>query len=238
VDLLPGGKGQIWQWNWFGSVWKNAQATTLAAEPGTSPTALAYGGTPGNPYQVVYYHGSEDRINQWFWDGAKPSNGSLPVIGKKIADKTSPAALASGGTPGNPNQWVYYQGEGGQIWQWSWFGKEWKNAQATTEAAAAGTSPTVISSGGAVNNPRQWVYYIGIDGQIRQWEWNTTSGLNTVLGGGKGQPAATDTNPTAIAYGAANFPYRVVYYKGTDGKIWQWFWDGFNWKNGELKAAP
>ena len=101
---------QIWQWNWFGSEWKHPQATTLAAEAGTSPTALAYGGTSGNPNQAVYYHGSNDRINQWFWNGSSTSNGSLPV-GEPIADSTSPTALASGGTPGNPNQWIYYQGE-------------------------------------------------------------------------------------------------------------------------------
>jgi hypothetical protein len=227
-----GANGQIWQWNWFGASWSNAQATTHAAAAGTSPTAIASGGTVGNPAQWVYYHGSDNQIWQWYWSGSGSTNGALSG-GQPIAANTSPTALASGSNANNPNQWVYYTGANGQIWQWNWFGASWSNAQATTHAAAAGTSPTAIASGGTVGNPAQWVYYIGSDNQIWQWYWNGSYSSNGVLSGG--EPAATNTNPAVIAAGGtANNPTQWVYYRGVDGKIWQWYWNGSTWKNGVL----
>ncbi len=82
--------------------------------------------------------------------------------------------------PTTGEQWVYYQGANGQIYQWVDNGSKWLNVELLGEAAAPGSSPMTV------RNPttgEQWVYYQGANGQMYQWLDNVLEWKNYGIGG-------------------------------------------------------
>jgi hypothetical protein len=129
----------------------------------------------------------------------------------------------------NGDQWVYYQGANGQMYQWLDNGLEWQNGEMSGEAAAAGGSPTVVRD---PTNGDQWVYYVGQDGNIYQWLDNGTSWQNNKMGGG--ELAAAGSSPTVVRNPTNGNQW--VYYQGANGQIYQWLDNGSEWKNYEMSG--
>ncbi len=138
----------------------------------------------------------------------------------------SPMAVRN---PTTGEQWVYYQGANGQLFQWIATSKWLDNELGSGEAAAPGSSPMAVRNEA---NGEQWVYYQGANGQIWQWVDNGSKWLNLELGNG-GEAAAPGSSPMAVRNPTTGEQW--VYYQGANGQIWQWVDNGSKWLNLELR---
>jgi len=229
-----GEDNQMWQWYWNGTSWANSKLTSNAMAPNTSPTAVNFGTEPDFPWQSVIYAGANHQLWQWYWDG--PSNNGNVALpsGQPIADNTSPDLIASGSNAKNPMQWAFYRGADGQVWQWYWNGTSWANSKLTSNAMAPNTSPTAVNFGPEPNSPWQSVIYAGANHQLWQWYWDGPGNTaNVALP--SGQPIADNTSPYLVASSSTSKnPMQWVFYRGADGQMWQWYWNGTKWSNSVL----
>jgi hypothetical protein len=127
--------------------------------------------------------------------------------------------------PTNGEQWVYYQGANGQMYQWLYNGSEWKNYElnGNGEILAPGSSPMAVRN---PTNGEQWVYYQGANGQIYQWVDNGSKWLNVEL---LGEASAPGSSPTVVRNPTNGEQW--VYYQGANGQMYQWLDNVLEWKN-------
>jgi hypothetical protein len=111
------------------------------------------------------------------------------------------------------NQFVYFRGADGALWQEEW--SEGKGAWTLTRLGGEipGNPTALLEKGG-----NRYVYVRGYDGALYQWFWNAGTSawsLSKLGGGSKGEPKA-------LLEGNGN---RYVYVRGDDGALYQWFWN-------------
>lgn len=170
--------GNMAEWYWSGTGASNGNLPAgQAVMANTSPSALVFGSNMENPKHSVFYTGANGQIWHYYYSGSGWSNGQVTTVG--VAPYTSPAAVNFGTNPDLPKQSVFYAGTNGQIWQWHWNGSSSSNTTlGTGQPIMSSTSPLALVSGSDMNNPKQWVFYIGADGKLWLWYWNGTSWSN------------------------------------------------------------
>jgi hypothetical protein len=129
--------------------------------------------------------------------------------------------------PVSGNQWAYYRGSDGAVWEaFSSNGLTWTNTYVGGRVAA-GTIPSVIRDPAT---GKQWVFYNGTNA-IYNWEFN---GEKWVNGGLPGTAPAAGTSPSATRDPATG--KRWVFYNGTNA-IYNTEFNGEKWVNGGLAGV-
>jgi hypothetical protein len=125
------------------------------------------------------------------------------------------SAPTAGGDPAS-QQFVFWQGTDGTLWdQWTLGSAAWNGPARIVAAGHLGSAPAVAVGAAA----QQYVFWKGTDGNL--WEsWHTTSWHPAIsLGAGP-----LGSGPTAGADKAGD---QFVFWEGTDHHLWdKWFSDG------------
>ena len=242
------GTSAVYVWNILNSL--EPGATYHYRVVASNSTGTAYGGdqqftTPSDSHpasmrdastnaQWTYYRNSDGYLWELYrnpstgqWANSKipavqaVTTGTSPVIGRNATSKA---------------QWIYYQGTERGIWELyrNPSTGNWSNTKIPGAQAAPGSSPAMMGdpSAGAA-----WIYYRATDGYLWELYRNPSTGqwANTKVPAT--QAAAAGATP-AIGRNATTGA-QYVYYRGSDGGIWELYRNPSTgqWANSKLPYA-
>jgi len=78
----------------------------------------------------------------------------------------------------------------------------------------------------------QNVYYVGANGQVYDWYFDSSGWSNAQLG--SGEAVASGTGLAAVLQSDGN---QNVYYVGANGQVYDWYFDSSGWSNAQLAAS-
>jgi hypothetical protein len=215
------------------NVWKFSDLTQGAGAPATSPLSTLHGyATAFNQQQHVNYIGSDGHVHELVYDGAWKHNDLSAMAGATAAAPGSP--LDGYATSFNQQQHVNYIGTDGHVHELVYDGA-WKHNDLTTTAGASFPAPGSPLDGYSTEfNQQQHVNYIGTDGHVHElvydgaWKHNDLSAT-------AGAPAVASGSPLD-GYPTSYNQQQHVNYIGTDGHVYELFYDG-QWKTNDLRNA-
>jgi hypothetical protein len=208
---------ELWSGN-NGETWPSlGHMGGVSAEVGSSPAGLRNASTE---YMWVFYVGSNGAIYQWRWNTKQWVQSKITNPGV-AAPGTSPSVVSE---PKTNTMWVRYVNKEGtldELWSGN-NGETWPSDGHM--GGVVGEASTGIASIRDSASEYMWTYYIGSEGSLYQWQWNTTqwsiSRLNI-------QPAAAATSPAMLQEPTSRD--RWLFYVGSDHAIYEWMWNGSSW---------
>ncbi|HTB70375.1 MAG TPA: hypothetical protein VK707_05295 [Solirubrobacteraceae bacterium] len=211
-----------------GTVTSRGQSTTYHFQYGTTTD---YGSsTASNPAGSGYGPVSENATATGLEAGmtyhyrivASSAGGTSYGSDQTFATVSKPAVYMNG----TATQDAYFRGTNGAIWQWQWekSNGKWHSTELGGQALGNPTAFVETASG------NQDVYFRGSNGAIWQLQWEPSNGKwhLTELGGQTGGEIWRSAAGSPVAY--ANGTTQSVYFRGTNGAIWQWQWEKSNGK--------
>jgi hypothetical protein len=190
----------------------------------TSPDAIAIYATDRNvlPLSQIPVVGSSKDFSVVVWasDNSGPSGISAPLAIQSVDDDQRPYA--------------FLVGTDGQLWQRYWDNDRWN-------WYAAGTPSPSVSIGaglGALTTAdRPYVFMAGSDGHLWQNYWDNNQWNWYDAGTPNSDPDIQVAGPVgALAVGGDQRPY--VFLVGTDGHLWQDYWDNNQWNWYDCGTPP
>ncbi len=215
-----------------GTSWTNGDVTAATGNvlAGTSAglTTFTLGGG-----HATYYIGANQHVYELFWNGSRWTNGDVTVA------TNAPLALSTSGLTSfvfnSGAHATYYVGSNQHVYELFWNGITWTNGDitaATNAPLASGTSGLtsfVFSSGAHA------IYYIGSNQHVYEFFWNGTTWTNGDI------TAVTGNTLAAAGSGLTSFldpsGAHAVYYIGANQHVYELFWNGATWTNGDVTAA-
>jgi hypothetical protein len=135
------------------------------------------------------------------------------------ASGTSPSAVRD---PNTGNQYVFFQGRNGQLYEWAQIGSAWTQTRLGGQMAT-GTSPSaVVTSTGHL-----YVFYQGSNNQL----WETYEPGTGWAGKELGGKIAVNTSPSAVVTSTGHL---YVFYQGSNNQLWETYEPGTGWAGKEL----
>jgi hypothetical protein len=153
---------------------------------------------------------------------AQPRAVGPDTLPTKIA--VSQVVLTNGDTD------VFYVGSNGQVDVWSYVAGWTQHQLGTGEKVKAGTGIAAVQQ----SNGNISVYYVGSsNGQIYNWLYTTSTGwINGIIAEGEKAAAGADVTQVQNPNGTQN-----VYYVGANDQVFNWYFNGAHWSNGQLGAG-
>jgi hypothetical protein len=235
-----GSDNQIWtSYLPYGGSWGTGRLGVSGGQPVAANTSPVVVRDPVSGRQQVFYVGPEQAIWSWFFDGSKWANARLggEKTGQPAAVGASPTAII---VPSNGNQAVYYVGSDKQVWTWFFDGASaWTNGKLAGAGTGVEADPTVtpfvvrsFSGNGAQN-----VYYVSNNSEKRVYSWffdgaAGSSWKNGYLDPNPGEKAAAGS-PLTVVQDPTN-ENQSLFYKGANGGVFTWGFNGTAWFNKEL----
>jgi Common central domain of tyrosinase len=221
--------GQLWERYWNGATW--VWIDTGKAVFGRA-AALVRGDvedTGADDLRInLFVQGADRRLWERYWDGAtwtwvdtgKDVDGTPLVIGRGAIGSPDASRLRVN---------MFVRGLDGQLWERYWNGSAW--SWIDTGKAVAG-DPIAVTRG-STGSPdgagvRINLFVRGADGQLweRYWNGSAWSWIDT----GKGVRGSVEAIVRGNRRSVAGGDVRInLFAEGTDGKLWERYWDGSNW---------
>jgi len=197
----------------------SVSGTTMA---GTGPAVSTEWGNNGQT-DIFAVDASGTLWTKPIYNGGPIDNGIWHSLGGRST--ASPAAFSWGSTASND---VFVRGTDGALWHICSDngGSTWSNWESLGGRLAPGTGPAVSSwSAGRLD-----VFVEGTDGALWHKAWTGAAWSNWQSLGGKltSSPAAT-SGWGSLTPSSSGSIYTFV--RGTDGAVWQKFWDGRVWSS-------
>jgi hypothetical protein len=171
---------------------------------------------PSNDHQYVFWAGQDGDLWEAYYNGSSWSDQDLGIgpLGSEPAVAVSPDQSSGG----NSWQYVFWKGTDGNLWE-AWWDGSW-NGPENLGMGPLGSEPTV----GVDANGNQFVFWEGTQGNL--WEalyngtWNGPSDL------GDGPLGSSPTVAVSPIYSSGGYGYQFVFWRGTDGNLWEAYWTG------------
>ncbi|GGM12094.1 hypothetical protein GCM10007977_011570 [Dactylosporangium sucinum] len=226
--------GRLWE------LWRDSAGRTgssnLTAAAGQAPAAagdpFAYVHQPTNT-QILLYRDFAGRINSLYW--------STGPVGHDNLSGTAGAPAAAGDpvgyhTPLDDTHHVIYRTSSGHLHELWWQGVAPVRYGGDLTALAGGGAPNAVGNPSAYSaRGTNLVCYRGSDNRIHSLYWSTGAVGHDNLSGVAGTPYAAG-EPFAY-YTPFNDVHQVVYV-GTNGHIYELYWQGVNAVTGWNLTAP
>jgi subtilisin family serine protease len=211
-----------------GSITGNATQGVVNNAGTGSPNRLLYSGFAE---QALYYLDTNQHVDELFLNGNTWTNGDIiAATGGTAASSTSAlTSIVVGGSHA-----VYYVGTDQHVHELFWNGSAWSNGDvsAATGAPAASTTAGLTS---IVSGNSHAVYYVGTDQHVYELFWNGSTWTNgDLIAATGGTPSSSTGGLTSIVTSPGA---HAVYYVGTNQHVYELFWNGFAWSDGDLTAA-
>jgi Fungal fucose-specific lectin len=236
-----GANQHVYELYWNGSTWTNGDITAATgnnlAASNSSLTSWTGATTHG-----VYFIGANQHIYELYFNGTVWSSGDLTAATGNTLAATNSAL--TGWASSSSGHAVYYEGTNQHIYELYWNGSAWTNGDVTAatsgalaESGSALTSFTQSSPGFRRTGPGHAVYYLGTNQHVYELFWSgsawTNGDITAATGGEVASPSSGLSSFTMdLAY--CNFTCNLIYYVGANQNVYEMFWTGAGWFNGDL----
>jgi len=227
--FVPGLDGRLWERYWNGSAWSWVDTGRLVdGEPMIIVRGNA-GSVEGGDVRInLFVRGVDGRLWERYWNG---STWTWVDTGRLVA--STPIAVVRGDVEdvgaGDLRINLFVRGADGRLWERYWNGAAWTWADTGRMVA---DDPVVVARGSlgspAGSGIRINLFVKALDGKLleRYWNGSTWSWVDTGRGVA-GKPAVLVRGNTASASGA---DIRInLFAQGTDGRLWERYWNGATW---------
>jgi hypothetical protein len=231
--FVEGADRKLWERYWNGSAWSwNDTGKQVDGEPLVISRGNVDSPEGGTLRINLLVRGLDGKLWERYWNG---SAWSWVDAGKQVAG--DPIAIVRGDVEGvEANDLrinVFVRGTDGTLWERYWNGASWAWADTGKKVAddpvaiVRGNSGSPDGGGIRIN---LWVK--GLDGKLWErywngsaWSWNDT-GKGIV---GRAVPVVRGNTESA-----AGADIRInLFLQGTDGKLWERYWNGSTWSWGD-----
>ncbi|OBF18392.1 hypothetical protein [Mycobacterium sp. ACS4331] len=221
---------QLW-WNAEG--WHSEDLSAISGAPPATSTVIGYSVDSQFGEHVIYLRRPDRHVQEIWWDGSTWHSQDLS------AATGAPAAL-DGALVGyvdeaQATQHVIYAGVGSHLYELWCDEAGWHMTDLTVVVEAPGPIARTVAGYMFAAQGTQHVFYVGVDNRIYEL-WSDPSGwhasdLTTMTGA----PAPAGTAMAAYAFEAQGTQH--VIYAGTDGQLYELWWESGRWNVGGLTAA-
>jgi hypothetical protein len=223
----------VYELYWGGQFWMRGDITAVTGNTLTASSSRVSSWINSAGGHAVYYVGTSQHVYELYWDGNQWTKADLTAAtGNTLALSTSP--LTSFNTAGGGHA-VYYLGSNQHVYELYWNGSSWSNGDVT-----AATGNTLASSTGGLTS---WLnsagahatYFVGANQHIYELYWNGSTWTKADLTAATGNTlASTGTQLTGFNTTGGG---HAIYYLGTNQHVYELYWNGSSWSNGDVTAA-
>lgn len=227
--FVQGADRRLWERYWDGAKWTWVDT---GKDVDGEPLVIARGslGSPdGARLRVnLFVRGLDGKLWERYWNGA---TWTWVDTGKYVAG--DPVAVVRGDVEDTGADDLrinlFVRGADGQLWERYWNGSTWTWVD-TGKAVSA--DPVVITRG-STGSPdgagiRINLFVRGADGKLWERYWNGAAW--TWVDTGKGVRGRVEAIVRGNRRSVAGGDVRInLFAEGTDGKLWERYWDGSNW---------
>lgn len=190
-----------------------------------TPAVINYPASDGTQHENVFLVGSDGNLyvdvydgNRWTW--ANLGNAGVPLTG-------SPAVMNYASSDGVLYEHVFLQGSDGNLYLNAYSGSGWAWVNLGNGGVPLSGTPVVITYPGSDGVQHENVFLLGSDGNL-YLDYYDGHGWTWVNLGNPGVPLSG--SPTVMNYPGSNGAlHEHVFLRGSDGQLYQDFYDGTGW---------